>query len=85
MSKTLDMEGRDAAVGLLEDMAVGFKKVEVPDPNKLKTFIEGATGSVMAIMVYRSVKWVGHSSFFNFPLFLIDPRLENWLTKFCLC
>ena len=50
MSKTLDMEGREAAVGLLEDMADGFKKIDVPDPNKLKSFIEGATGSVMAIM-----------------------------------
>ena len=50
MSKTLDMAGRDEAVGLLENMAEGFKKIDVPDPNKLKTFIEGATGSVMAIM-----------------------------------
>ena len=50
MSKTLDMEGREAAVGLLENMADGFKKIDVPDPNKLKSFIESATGSVMAIM-----------------------------------
>ena len=50
MSKTLDMDGRQEAVGMIEKMADGFKKVEVPDPNKLKEFIEGVTGSVMAIM-----------------------------------
>ena len=50
MSKTLDMDGREQAVGMIEKMADGFKKVEVPDPNKLKEFIEGVTGSVMAIM-----------------------------------
>ena len=50
MSKTLDMDGREEAVGMIEKMADGFKKVEVPDPNKLKEFIEGVTGSVMAIM-----------------------------------
>ena len=50
MSKTLDMDGREQAVGMIEKMADGFEKVEVPDPNKLKEFIEGVTGSVMAIM-----------------------------------
>ena len=50
MSKTLDMEGREAAVGLIEEMSEGFKKIDVPDPNKLVPFIEGTTGSVMAIM-----------------------------------
>ena len=50
MSKTLDMDGREEAVGMIEKMADGFKKVEVSDPNKLKEFIEGVTGSVMAIM-----------------------------------
>ena len=44
------MEGRAAAVDFIEKMADGFKEVEVPDPNKLKTFIEGITGSAMAIM-----------------------------------
>ena len=44
------MEGRAAAVDFIEKMADGFKQVEVPDPNKLKTFIEGITGSAMAIM-----------------------------------
>ena len=32
----------------------GFKKVEVADPSKLKTFIEGTSGSVLAIL---SVKY----------------------------
>ena len=50
VSKTLDMEGREAAVDFIEKMADGFKQVEVPDPNKLKSFIEGITGSAMAIM-----------------------------------
>ena len=40
MSKTLDMEGRAAAVDFIEKMADGFKEVPVPDPNKLKTFID---------------------------------------------
>ena len=44
------MEGREAAVDFIEKMADGFKQVEVPDPNKLKSFIEGITGSAMAIM-----------------------------------
>ena len=44
------MDGREEAVGMIEKMADGFAKVEVPDPNKLKEFIEGVTGSVMAIM-----------------------------------
>ena len=47
---SLDMEGREAAVDFIEKMADGFKQVEVPDPNKLKSFIEGITGSAMAIM-----------------------------------
>ena len=50
VSKTLDMEGREAAVDFIEKMADGFKQVQVPDPNKLKSFIEGITGSAMAIM-----------------------------------
>ena len=41
MSKTLDMQGREAAVDFIGKMADGFKKIEVPDPNKLKSFIEG--------------------------------------------
>ena len=40
MSKTLDMEGREEAVGMIEKMADGFTKIDVPDPNKLKDFIE---------------------------------------------
>ena len=28
----------------------GFKKVEVSDPSKLKNFIEGTSGSVLAIL-----------------------------------
>jgi hypothetical protein len=46
LTKTLDMKGREAAVGLIEKMADGFKQIEVPDPNKLKAFIEGTTSSV---------------------------------------
>ena len=31
-------------------MNSGFKKLTVTDPNKLKTFIEGVTGSIVAIL-----------------------------------
>ena len=50
MSKTLDMQGREAAVDFIEKMSEGFKKINVPDPNKITAFIEGITGSAMAIM-----------------------------------
>ena len=50
LSKTLDMEGRTQAVQLLQNIAQGFNNVNVPDPNKLKPFIESVTGSVMAIL-----------------------------------
>ena len=49
-SKTLDMQGREAAVDFIEKMSDGFKKINVPDPNKITAFIEGITGSAMAIM-----------------------------------
>ena len=32
----------------------GFKKVEVSDPSKLTTFIEGTSGSVLAILSVSS-------------------------------
>jgi hypothetical protein len=35
-------------------MAEGFSNINVPDPNKLKPFIESVTGSVMSIMEVRS-------------------------------
>jgi hypothetical protein len=50
LSKTLDMQGRTQAVQLMQNMAEGFSNINVPDPNKLKPFIESVTGSVMAIM-----------------------------------
>lgn len=50
LSKTLDMQGREAAVQMIEKMAQGFKKMEHTDPPKLETFLSGVTGSVMAIM-----------------------------------
>ena len=50
VAKTLDMKGRNAAVKLIEKMNDGFKKVEVADPSKLTTFIEGTSGSVLAIL-----------------------------------
>jgi hypothetical protein len=50
LSKTLDMDGRNQAVQLMQNMAEGFNNINVPDPNKLKPFIESVTGSVMAIM-----------------------------------
>ncbi|XP_059084074.1 uncharacterized protein LOC131881274 [Tigriopus californicus] len=50
LSKTLDMQGREAAVQMIEKMAQGFKKIEHTDPPKLETFLSGVTGSVMAIM-----------------------------------
>ena len=31
-------------------MNSGFKNLVVTDPNKLKTFIEGTTGSIVAIL-----------------------------------
>lgn len=50
LSKTLDMDGRSQAVQLMQNMADGFDNINVPDPNKLKPFIESVTGSVMAIL-----------------------------------
>jgi hypothetical protein len=50
MSKTLDMKGRDAAVGMVEKMSEGFKTIDVPDPNKLQAFMEGTIGAVGAIL-----------------------------------
>ncbi len=54
VSKTLDMEGREAAVDLIEAMAEGFKEVEVTNPKDLETFLTGVTGSVKNIM---DVSW----------------------------
>ena len=34
----------------VQKMNTGFKKLTVTDPNKLKTFIEGVTGSIVAIL-----------------------------------
>lgn len=59
MSKTLDMAGRAEAVALMQNMADGFSKINVPDPNKLVPFIESVTGSVMSIMEV------------NIPIFLL--------------
>ena len=50
VSKTLDMKGREAAVKLVDKMADGFGKMTISDPNKLKAFIEGTTGSIVAIL-----------------------------------
>ena len=50
VSKTLDMKGREAAVALVDKMNDGFKKMTISDPSKLKTFIEGTSGSVLAIL-----------------------------------
>ena len=36
-------------------MNTGFKKMTVNDPNKLKTFIEGTTGSIVAILNVSSI------------------------------
>ena len=55
MSKTLDMKGRTEAVALMQNMADGFANINVPDPNKLKPFIESVTGSVMAIMEVKTL------------------------------
>ena len=55
MSKTLDMKGRTEAVALMNKMADGFDGINVPDPNKLKPFIEAVTGSVMAIMEVKTI------------------------------
>ena len=58
-------------------MNSGFKKLTVTDPNKLKTFIEGVTGSIVAIL--------NVSIYFGYlPLFTLQPlkppffiRVEN--------
>ncbi len=50
LSKTLDMEGRQAAVDMIGQMAEGFKDQTTNDPAKLETFITGVTSSVAAIM-----------------------------------
>ena len=50
VAKTLDMKGREAAVKLVDKMADGFGKMTISDPNKLKAFIEGTTGSIVAIL-----------------------------------
>ena len=31
-------------------MNTGFQKLQISDPNKLKSFIEGTTGSILAIL-----------------------------------
>lgn len=49
-SKTLDMEGRQAAVDMIENMSDGFKDVDQNDPEKLQEFITDVSGSVMSIM-----------------------------------
>ena len=49
-AKTLDMKGREAAVKLVDKMNEGFKKMTISDPNKLVAFIEGTTGSIVAIL-----------------------------------
>ena len=50
VAKTLDMKGREAAVKLVDKMSDGFKKMTISDPNKLTAFIEGTTGSIVAIL-----------------------------------
>ena len=55
MSKTLDMKGRTEAVALMNKMADGFDGINVPDPNKLRPFIEAVTGSVMAILDVKEI------------------------------
>ena len=40
----------------------GFKKVEVADPSKLKNFIEGTSGSVLAILSVRKTIWLNSFS-----------------------
>ncbi len=86
MSKTLDMAGRAEAVALMQNMADGFSKINVPDPNKLVPFIESVTGSVMSIMeVNIPIFIVMVKSFFlkfsgsnNLNL----PILNNWTMEF---
>jgi hypothetical protein len=73
LSKTLDMEGRTQAVQLMQNMAEGFNNINIPDPNKLKPFMESVTASVMAIL-YVSEYYGSHH--------LVKKRLaESLLTK----
>ena len=36
-------------------MNTGFQKLQITDPNKLKAFIEGTTGSILAILNVSSI------------------------------
>ena len=45
----LDMEGREAAVVMMEKMANSFKKVDVPDPNKIIGFVESVSASMVGV------------------------------------
>ena len=80
MSKTLDMKGRTEAVALMNKMADGFDGINVPDPNKLKPFIEAVTGSVMAIMEVKT-RWNDGSQpregvIIDHDLLVITPLLK---------
>ena len=70
LSKTLDMEGRTQAVQLMQNMADSFDTINVPDPNKLKPFIETITGSVMAIL--EVTKMVGGRSLTRWREYLLN-------------
>ena len=47
---TLDSEGREAAVKMLQDINYGFKGIDKPDPSKIPDILDGVTSSVAAIL-----------------------------------
>ena len=57
-------------------MNSGFKNLVVTDPNKLKTFIEGTTGSIVAILNVSTL----FSSYKN-QLLLSENKSEQLFNK----
>ena len=47
---TLDMDGRSAAISLIQNMATGFSKITISDPSRLVDFVKGILGSTLAIL-----------------------------------
>ena len=56
----------------VQKMNEGFKKVPVSDPSKLTNFIEGTSGSVLAILSVKLIK----SDIMHFILNDISPEFE---------
>ena len=46
-------------------MNEGFQEMTISDPNKLKTFLEGTTGSIVAILTVKKVILKFNFNIFN--------------------